>query len=98
MTFREFVRWSSNQGYSRRDIFGMARLWWKYNPDDKGDRGVFEIVYRGKPLAHEFRSRRAAINWGLWNYKGSHAGWKVRPVSFEHLGEPDFHCPICRLY
>ena len=73
----------------------MARMWWKAHPDDKGDIGVFEIYYRNLRLPKEFRSRRAAIQWALWNYKGLRSGWVVRPVSFEHLGEPHIHCPLC---
>lgn len=95
MTFREFVRWASNNGYTREEIFAMARLWWKQHPDDRGDRGIFEIVYHNHRLAVEFYSRRAAIRWALWNYKGNHTGWHVRPISFEHLGEPDPRCPLC---
>lgn len=96
MTFREFIRWASNNGWSRKEVFAMGRMWWKLHPLDKGDAGVFEIIYHGKRLPKEFRSRRQAIEWALWNYKGSHAGWQVRPVSFEYLGEPDPHCPVCR--
>jgi hypothetical protein len=95
MTFRKFVRWSSNSGYSRKEIFAMARLWWRVHPEDRGDNGVFEIIYHGKRLTKEFYSRRAGIEWALWNYKGSHTGWVVRPVSLEHLDEPDPHCPLC---
>lgn len=95
MTFREFVRWASNEGWSRKEVFAMARLWWKLHPDDRGDFGVFEIFYRGKRLPGEFHSRRAAVKWGLWNYKGRRAGWQVRPVSFEYLGEPYMRCPLC---
>lgn len=95
MYFREFIRWASNEGWSRAELFGLARMWWRRHPDDKGDTGVFQVVYQGYALAKEFRSRRAAVQWALWNYKGSHVGWQVRPVGFEHLGEPYVPCPLC---
>ena len=72
----------------------MARMWWKAHPDDKGDiEGCLKFTTAICGF-RKFRSRRAAIQWwALWNYKGLRSGWVVRPVSFEHLGEPRYSLP-----
>ena len=89
----------SNEGWSLQGRFlSWLGMWWKAHPDDKGDIGVFEIYpyHRNLRLPKEFLqpSRRDSMG-ALELREGLRSGWVVRPVSFEHLGEPHIHCPLC---